>query len=71
MPGVDPTIICHKLSIRFEAKPIQQRPQKIYAEHLQALNDEVNQLFKANFIRKTLYPEYLDNSVLVKKKNGK
>jgi len=50
MPGVNPTIIYHKLSIRFEAKPVQQRPQKMNAECLQALNDVVNLLIKAGFI---------------------
>ena len=42
MPEVDLTIICHKLSIRPEAKPVQQRPRKMNAECLYALNDEVN-----------------------------
>ena len=41
------------------------------AECLQALNDEVDRLLKADFICKTLYPEWLANLVLVKKKNGK
>ena len=40
-------------------------------ERLQALDNEVDQLLKAGFIRETLYPEWLTNPVIVKKKNGK
>jgi len=41
------------------------------AERLQALNDEIDRLLKADFIRKTLYPDWLVNPVMKKKKNGK
>ena len=41
------------------------------AEHLWALSDEVDRLPKAGFIRETLYPEWLANPILIKKKNEK
>ena len=37
--GVDPSIIYHRLSILSEAKPVKQKPRKMNAEHLQALNE--------------------------------
>ena len=42
MPGVDPFIICHKLSILLETKLMKQNPGKMNAEHLQALNNKVD-----------------------------
>ena len=36
-----------------------------------AISDEVDRLLLASFIRETFYPDWLSNSVLVKKKNGK
>jgi hypothetical protein len=71
MPGIDPEIICHKLSIRVGARPVKQKARRINVERSQALNEEVYRLLKAEFIRETLYPEWLANPVLVKKKNGK
>ena len=42
MPEVDPSVIYHKLSIIFEDKLVKQKPRKMNAEYLQALNDEVD-----------------------------
>ena len=57
MPGIDPEIICHHLSIREEAKPVKQKARRINAERSQALQEEVDRLLKAGFIREALYPE--------------
>jgi len=43
-------IIYHKLSILSEVKPVKQKPRKINAERLLALNNEVEWLLKAEFI---------------------
>ena len=51
MPGIDPDIICHKLSIREGAKPVKQKARRINAERSQALQEEVDRLLKAGFIR--------------------
>ena len=69
--GVDPSVICHRLSSIPETKPIKQKPQKMNVERLQALNKKVDQLLKTGFIRETLYPNRLANPILVKKKNKK
>jgi len=67
MLGVDPSIICQKLSILPQAKPVKQKLRKMIAERLRALNDEFYRLLKADFIRETLYSDWLANPVLVKK----
>ena len=56
MPGIDPEIICHRLSIRARAKPVKQKAQRINTERSQALSEEVDRLLKVGFIRGTLYP---------------
>ena len=68
---VDPAIIYHKLSILPEAKPIKQKSRKMNAKGLQNLNNEVDQLLKIDFIRETLYLDWLANPLRVKKKNRK
>jgi len=42
MLGVNPSIFFHKLSIRFEAKSVKQKSQKVNAKCLQTLSDEVD-----------------------------
>ena len=50
---------------------MKQKLRKMNTERCQDLNEEVNQLVRANFIRETRYPEWLANPILVKKKSGK
>jgi len=57
MPGLDPSIISHRLSILPESKMVKQKPPKMNTECFHALNEEVNRLLKAGFIRETLYPD--------------
>jgi len=71
MPGINPKIICHKLSIYADAKPVKQKLRRMSEERSRAINEEVDRLFQAGFIRETFYPDWLSNPVLVKKKNRK
>jgi len=71
MLGINPEVICHKLSIRADAKPVKQKPRRMNEERSCAFSNEVDRLLQAGFIRKTFYPDWLSNSVLAKKKNGK
>jgi len=70
MPEIDLDIICHKLSINADAKPLKQKPRGMNKERSRAISDEVDRLLQAGFIRETFYPDWLSNPVLVKKKNG-
>jgi hypothetical protein len=71
MPGIDPSIIVHKLNVDPNHCPVKQRRRAFAAEQNIAVAEEVEKLLKAGFIREVDYPEWLANVVLVKKSNGK
>ncbi|KAK7281396.1 hypothetical protein RIF29_09353 [Crotalaria pallida] len=71
MPGIDPNFICHKLSIIPGSKPVAQRKRKVSAEKAAAIEEKVAELLRAGFIREIDYTDWLANTVLVKKPNGK
>ncbi|KAG7588583.1 Ribonuclease H domain [Arabidopsis suecica] len=71
MPGIDPSIICHKLNVDPSFKPVKQKKRKLGVERAKAVNDEVDKLLKIGSIREVQYPEWVANTVVVKKKNGK
>lgn len=71
MPGIDPSIIEHRLNVDRNCRPVKQRRTSFASERNQAIADEVQKLIKAEFIREVDYPEWLANVVLVKKANGK
>nr|KYP55719.1 Retrovirus-related Pol polyprotein from transposon 297 family [Cajanus cajan] len=71
MPGIDPSFMCHRLSICSAAKPVAQRKRKMGTERKAAVELEVAKLLQACFIRKVQYTTWLANVVMVKKPNGK
>ena len=71
MPEIDYEVICHKLSLMADAKPIKQKLRRVSKERSRAISDNVDHLLYAGFIRETVYLDWLSNSVLVEKKNGK
>jgi len=71
MPGVDPKVITHRLSLYKEARPIAQKKRNLGEERRQAARDEADKLLQAGFIRKAHYTTWLVNVVMVKKANGK
>jgi hypothetical protein len=72
MPGLDRSIVEHRLPIKPGFKPYKQPPQKIYKDEVLAdVKKEVERLIDANFIRPCRYAEWISNIVPVYKKNGK
>ncbi|GAU44606.1 hypothetical protein TSUD_240980 [Trifolium subterraneum] len=71
MPGIDESIITHKLAISPSAKPVCQRKRKVGEERRLAIDEEVAKLREADFIEEVKYPDWLANVVMVKKQNGK
>jgi len=71
MPGVDPKVITHRLSLYKEARPVVQKKRKLGEERRKAARDEADKLLQAGFIRKAHYTTWLANVVMVKKANGK
>ncbi|GAU46629.1 hypothetical protein TSUD_284770 [Trifolium subterraneum] len=71
MPGIDPEVACHQLTIDPRASAIFQRRRKQSPEKAEAARKAVKYLLEANFIAEAQYTTWLSNVVLVKKSNGK
>uniref|UniRef100_A0A2N9ERP1 Integrase catalytic domain-containing protein n=1 Tax=Fagus sylvatica TaxID=28930 RepID=A0A2N9ERP1_FAGSY len=71
MPGINPSIISHKLNINPTLRPIKQKQRVFTLERNNAIMEEVDKLLTANFIREVFYPDWLANVVMVKKSTGK
>ena len=70
-PGVDPKFICHHLNVNPLVTPKKQLPRRPSKEHAEAVRGEVMKLKQAGAIKKVFYPEWLANTVVVKKKSRK
>ena len=71
VPGVDPEFIVNKLNVDPSFPPKKQRPRRSLKEHVDAVNLEVQRLKEVEVIREIFFPEWIANTVVVKKKNGK
>ena len=69
--GVDPNFICHHLNVNPSVTPRKQPPRHLSKDHSNAVRDEVRRLKQAGAIKEMFYLEWLTNTVVVKKKNGK
>ena len=69
--GIDPNFICHHLNINPSITPKKQPPQCPSKEHANAIRNEVMKPKQAGAIKEVFYPEWLANTMVVKKKNGK
>ena len=70
-PGVDPNFICHHLNVNPSITPKRQPPRRLSKEHTEAVRNEVTKLKQAEAIKEVFYPQWLANTVVVKKKTGK
>ena len=70
-PGVDPNFFCHHLNVNPSITPKKQPPRRSSKDHSNAVKDEVTELKQAGAIKEVFYPEWLANTVVVKKKNEK
>ena len=70
MPVIHPSIICHKLAICPQVKPISQKKRKMGEEQSKA-KEEVDKLLNVNFIREVKFSTWLTNVIMVKKANRK
>ena len=70
-PRVDPNFICHHLNVNPFAIQKKQPLQHLFKEHFDAVNGEVLKLKLVEAIKEVFYPEWLVNTVVVKKKIGK
>ena len=71
VPGVDLEFIVHKLNVDPSFPHKKQKPRRSAKEHVEAVRMEVRRLKEAGAIREIFFPEWLANTVVVRKKNGK
>ena len=69
--GVDPNFICYHLNVNPSITLRKQPPWRSSKDHSNAVKDEVIKLKQAGAIKEVFYPEWLANTVVVKKKNEK
>ena len=71
MPSIDPKLITHKVNTDPVIRPVRQKKRNLALERWKAVDEEVEKLLAADFIREVHYPSWVANPVLVKKANGK
>ena len=71
LPGLDRTLVEHRLPIKKEHISHQQPPRRMVNEVVLKVKEEIERLLQAGFIRLARYVEWLANIVPVLKKNGK
>ena len=69
--GIDPAFICHHFNINLSITPKKQPPRCPSREHADAIREKVMKLKRAGAIKEVFYPEWLANTVVIKKKSGK
>ena len=68
---VDPEFITHKFNVDPFFPPKKQRPRRSTKQHVEAIKQEVKKLKQVGAIKEVFFLEWLSNTVVVKKKNGK
>ena len=70
-PGLDPNFICHHLNVNPSITPKRQPPRCPSKEYVEAVKSEITKFKQAEAIKEVFYPQWLANTVVVKKKTGK
>ena len=68
---MDPEFICHHLNVNPIVAPKKQLLHRPSKENVEAVRQEVAKLKQAGAIKEVFYPEWLANTVVVKKKSEK
>jgi hypothetical protein len=69
--GVNRDVIEHSLNVDPSFRPRKQRLRKMSDDKAKSARNEVKRLLSADVIREVTYLEWLANTVMVKKANGK
>ncbi|KAK4397756.1 hypothetical protein Sango_1251100 [Sesamum angolense] len=70
MPGLDPKVVVHHLSVKKGVRPVKQGQRRFRPELIPLIEGEVNKLIEVSFIREVKYPMWIFSIVPVRKKNG-
>ncbi|KAK7323722.1 hypothetical protein VNO77_27212 [Canavalia gladiata] len=71
MPGLDTSIVEHKLPMKVGCTPVKQKLRRMKPEMSLKIREEVRKQFDAGFLAVANYPEWVANIVPVPKKDGK
>ena len=71
MPGIDPSVMVHKLNVSPSFPPICQKKRVFAQERDREIAEKVVKLQETGFIKEVYYPDWLANVVMVKKVNEK
>jgi len=71
MPGLDTSIVEHKLPLKPECPPVKQKLRRMRPDMSLKIRDEVKKQFDAGFLAVAKYPQWVANIVPVPKKDGK
>ena len=71
MTGIEKNIITDKLNIDPFFRPIHQKKRKFAAKRNQVIHEEVEKLLKTSMIKEVKFLRWLENVVMVQKKNCK
>ena len=71
MPGLDRSIVEHRLPIKPRYRPFKQASRRFNPKVLDDIKKETERLLEARFIRPCHYVEWILSVVPVYKKNGK
>ncbi|RVW43671.1 Transposon Ty3-I Gag-Pol polyprotein [Vitis vinifera] len=63
MKGIHPSIASHKLNVFPAARPIRQKIRRFHPDRQRVIQDEINKLLEAGFIRETVFPYRIDQIV--------
>ncbi|KAL0290012.1 UNVERIFIED_CONTAM: hypothetical protein Sradi_7059600 [Sesamum radiatum] len=70
MPGLDPKVAVHHLSIKKGARPVKRGQRRFLPELIPLIEGEVNKLIEVDFIQEVKYPVWISTIVPIRKKNG-
>ncbi|XP_072081901.1 uncharacterized protein [Arachis hypogaea] len=65
MPGIDPSIISHKLALDPSVRPIAQKKQNLGHDRKQASLEETKKLINAGFIQEIRFTTWMANVVMI------
>ncbi|RVX00888.1 Transposon Ty3-I Gag-Pol polyprotein [Vitis vinifera] len=71
MPGLDPSIVQHRLPLLPQARPVKQKLRRLHPRWSLQVKEEIQKQLSVGFLSVVEYPEWLANVVPVPKKDGK
>ncbi|KAH9313496.1 hypothetical protein KI387_022123, partial [Taxus chinensis] len=70
MPGIDPTIAVHNITLNPDSKPVKQKLRKMHPRIALLVKEELQRLLSVSFILPIDYPQWISNIVPVMKATG-